>query len=141
MKTNKEKQLTIALLTEKLQKVSGKKVTFVESAKSIKIKQLKEKLEQVSGKKVTFAENELDEAFFGPSKEDFQKTALQTINLWVPKGYKRPDQAAFNAIMQQAEADKFKGKLGVDKDKNIIYRPTSTIPVKGATSLIGGGQG
>jgi hypothetical protein len=148
MKTNKEKEITVALLTEKLEKLSGKKVTFVDNDKVVKIKKLTEALEKVTGKKVTFVESdeykeeytegELEEGLFGgKTKEEFEKEAMQTINIWATKGYKRPDSARWAEIIKQAEADKFKGKLGVDKEKNVTYRPVSTIPVQSAGGLMG----
>lgn len=85
---------------------------------------------------------ELEEGFFGPSEEDVRKKFLSTIALWATKGYKKPTQAQFDAIMAAAKADKLKGKLGVDKEKNIIYRPYDTINwVPSAGHTFGGGAG
>ena len=142
MKTNNEKQITVALLTEKLEKLSGKKVTFVESENEVKIKKLKEALEKVTGKKVTFVEaeesEELEEGFFGgKTAEEAQKEWTPIINLWVSKGYKRPDAAQMAKIIADGTADKFKGKLGVDKEKNIIYRPVASIQVQSGGGLMG----
>lgn len=142
-KISREKQLTIALLKEKIEKATGKKVVFEES-KEDKLKRLVEQLEKLTGKKVVFESEEvektpeeLEEGLFGKkSDEEFKKEFQTTINLWVRKGYKQPD---INAIMAAAKADKFEGKLGVDKEKNIIYRPAKDI--KWASQFAGGGTG
>lgn len=142
-KISREKQLTIALLKEKIEKATGKKVVFEES-KQDKLKHLVERLEKLSGKKVVFeseetetAPEELEEGLFGKKSDaDFQKEYQTTINLWTKKGYKQPD---INAIMAAAKADKFEGKLGVDKEKNIIYRAAKDI--KWQNQFAGGGTG
>lgn len=142
-KISREKQLTIALLKEKIEKATGKKVVFEES-KEDKLKRLVEKLEKLTGKKVVFeseeveeTQEELEEGLFGKKSDaEFQKEYQTTINLWVRKGYKQPD---INAIMAAAKADKFEGKLGVDKEKNIIYRPAKDI--KWSSQFAGGGTG
>lgn len=160
----KEQKLTVLLLKEKIEKLSGKKVVFESAEKQIKIKKLIESLEKISGKKVIFeaAEIERKPESSEPSRQDenieeglgdiaksigsgIQKGAaavksavtgnpdeatarqnyLNTIALWKRQGYIAPTQAEFDAIMTQARADKFAGKLGSDASKKIVYRPAS----------------
>lgn len=179
MKSSREKQLTILLLKEKVEKLSGKKVVFEPTIEEAKVAKLVEALEKVSGKKVVFEakkdikdvkkvakkeveekeeekekkvkkktvkesswnEEELEEGWFGgKSAEEAKKEFLQIIGLWASKGYKKPSQEQFDDIMKQAEVDKFKGKLGVDNEKNIIYRPYATINwAAGKGHTFGGG--
>lgn len=54
MKISREKELTIALLKEKIEKLSGKKVVFEKSEAAVKVDKLVEALEKLSGKKVIF---------------------------------------------------------------------------------------
>jgi hypothetical protein len=54
MKLSREQQLTIALLKEKLETLTGKKVAFAPTAKQTKVKQMVEALEKLSGRKVMF---------------------------------------------------------------------------------------
>jgi len=128
---NKEKQLVIALLTEKIEKATGKKVVF-EDVNAEKIKALVEKLEKISGKQVVLEDvenpEELEEGLFGAkSPADVQKEFQSTIAIWGKKGYIAPTPAEFQAIMTAAAADKYAGKLGVDTNKKIIYRPATAI--------------
>lgn len=149
---SREQKLVIALLKEKLEKLSGKEVIFESktkpTAKELQVKKLIESLEKISGKKVIFENEELEEVklfgkeinLSGPSEADVRKSFLATIAIWAKKGYKSPTQVQFDDIMVQAKADKLKGKLGVDNAKNIIYRPVATINmVPGAGHSFGGG--
>ena len=52
MSISREKQLTIALLKEKLQKLSGKTVVFEPTLKEAKVKKLIEAIEKITGRKV-----------------------------------------------------------------------------------------
>lgn len=141
---SKEKKLVIALLKEKIEKATGKKVVF-EDTQAEKVKALIERLEKIVGRAVVLEDvaavtEELEEGIFGTKSEaEVQKEFLNTINVWKTKGYVAPNAQEFQAIMTAAKADKFAGKLGVDTNKKIIYRPASQINWN--NQFAGGGTG
>jgi hypothetical protein len=149
LKEATEKELMIAFLEKRIERKTGKRVVYESKnpeknktlTKEQKIKVLEAAIEKITGKKVVYENAEekepVQEGWFWDSPEEkFKKYFEQTAKAWMAKGYKL---ANTDSILKAAKADNFAGKLGVDAEKNIIYRPASQI--KWSNEFAGGGTG
>lgn len=159
---NREKQLTIALLEAKIEKLTGKKVVYEnKTTNTTELKYLKEsynklgkiisKLEE--GKTLTKEEeeiiNEIDfgkigqsikKAVVGDPEAEFKKKLDQYIASWTKKGViVKPTEQEITNIVNAAKKDKFEGVLSYTKDKKLAYKPASE--VKWGSQFAGGGTG
>lgn len=93
-----------------------------------------------------FSENSINEEIFGLSKTERntkKKSALEAdynkyVRAWASR-INEPTEEVKSKFFADAEADNFDGKVGIDKNDNIVYRPAKN--VKWGTSGLVAGTG
>jgi len=87
------------------------------------------------------SKNEVNEAdWFGLKRKKLEENLNSKVKVWVPNAMNKPTQEILNKFWEDAKNDSYDGLPSIGEDKNLIYRPSSSIKWGTKRHAFGGGK-